>query len=223
MTRAGRQGPDKQGDQRHGGQRQQMAALGSVKAEARKAHRRGKDDARGVVVAKPDEFRQRPLNEELRGKGGDRQIRPAQPQAWQTENQPHRRRRGRREHQRYRQGQTRQPQVEVAGRKGAHRHEGRRSQRDLPDITRQQVQTDASERQRQKRQEDRLDHTGGGKVRCGDEGRCQQNDQRQALGQLNRRYLGLGKVEHQNLSTSFSPNRPEGRTNSTNSTASATA
>ena len=103
------------------------------------------------------ELGQRPLHEELRRQGGDREIEAAQPQARKTEHQPDRRRDQPSQDDGHEQRQAGDAQVEVVGGEGADRHEGRRAERNLTRVTGQHVQADGRQRQREERQEDRLE------------------------------------------------------------------
>ncbi len=124
-------------------------------AEQRKLGRRNR--AGRTVVVEPGEFDEQPLQEKLRGQGGDHQVEALDPRTGQAEQQAHPCADNPAAQQRHRQAQLGQAQQKAVGGKCANRHEAGGAHRGLPGVAGQQVQAQPGQGQHQKRNQDRIE------------------------------------------------------------------
>ncbi len=127
------------------------------------------DRARGRVVGDPLHAVGEPVDEELRGQRGHRQVQAADAQAGDAEQ--HARHRGAQAaaDQRQQQRHAVDAHLQVVGRIRAHRHEGAGAQRDLAAVADQDVEPDGGQREDQERNDDGAERVVAGQQRHGDE------------------------------------------------------
>ena len=136
------------------GEGEQILAARGLKREAKNLDMRRGNDARGTVVREPAELLQRPEDEELAGQCRHGKIEALDPQARQSEHDPHGRSADAAQRERHQDRHAVDAQLEVVGHERAHGHEGRRSERKLASVTGQDVQTECGKRKNQEGRED---------------------------------------------------------------------